>query len=286
MSEALYLMLRAAGDTVISLGLLESLPQEARLEILGTEAAAGLAATLRLQRFTITPILPDVAAVFDLKKAGPRRAVADAIKIRAALRARAAPGRQLFLEHRDWRNRWLVPGASYAVREPARGHSIYADRQAMLSRAFGVLAPLARAPLPREVRRVVLNPGSRVPAKVLPAPIVESVVAYCEARNLELTLLDPARDHAALALRVNYLPAPPLAEAIAALRGCDLYIGADSLFLHLAYRFGRPAFVIAQQPDLYFALPGSTPESVISFTEALKSGALAAGLDRYCRGSG
>lgn len=277
-----YLAVRAYGDCLISLCLLQGVSETAHVRILGTPATTRIAGLLGLRRFPITEILPEVAAFYDIRVRGPRHALRDLLVVRTRLGALLGPDDTLILEHRDWRSRWLLPTGHGRYCEPPRGRSIYADRHALLSSLFGALPALQPSrPIPHEAARWVLNPGARQPFKALPGAVVESVLAAAAARGARITLLDPAREHAAVAARADeYVPGPTLERAVELLRGADAYIGPDSLFLHLAYFLRVPLFGIPPTPAPYFAPPGMLQSgSFLPIADARDSARLIAALD-------
>jgi hypothetical protein len=254
-----YLMFRAYGDCVISYGLLESLPAGATVRILGTGVAQRVARVLGATRHPVTTMLDDIAAFYDVRQSGPRRAMDDLRRVRRALAPMLAPGDSVLFEHADFRNWLLLPRMrGITVLEPQHGASIYQDRHRMLSAAFGPMPEPRPSPRPRRpVRSLVLNPAARLEQKRLPQGVVENVVSHASARGIEVILLDPEARHARLAARVReYVPQARFEADIAALRGADFYVGADSFFLHLAYQFGLPMLQIAPVRSQYFAPPG------------------------------
>lgn len=281
-----YLAVRAFGDCLISLALLEQLPSSARVKIMGTPVTTRIARVMRLQRFPITEVLPDVAAFYDIRVRGPLHALRDLRDLRAQLGALLGPEDALILEHRDWRSRCLLPSGRGRYLEPPRTRSIYSDRHALLSSAFGALPPLLPGPaVSPAAARWVLNPGARQPFKALPPVVVQNVLAAAAARSARVTLLDPAREHAAAAAHADrYVPAPTLEDAVELLRGADAYIGADSLFLHLAYVLRIPSFGIPPTAAPYFAPPGMLESgSFLPIAEARDAARLMAALDAAAR---
>lgn len=280
-------MLRAYGDCVISLGLLEKLPKSAEVRIIGTDAAQHVANALSFDHYPIESVLSDVAAFFDVRRAGAARAISDLQKVRRALRHRLRPGDTVIFEQPDWRNRWVapvVPGITTA--EPFRGRSVYEDRRALLVRTVAELpaATASRRPTP-PVRQIVLNPGARIKPKRLPPAVIENVIQYAAANAIEVCLLDPEEQHSYAAPNVaHYWSRPSLPAAIEMLRRADLYIGADSFFLHLAYYFQRPLFAIVPSPISYFAPPALQKEGgTLTISEAMDLHRMAAALDAFCR---
>lgn len=253
-----YLAVRAYGDCLISLSLLRHLPAQTPLKILGTPITTRIARVVNFQQFPITEALADVAAFYDLRVRGPLRAANDLYALRRQLAARLARDDTVIFEHRDWRTSLIMPMGRGRSLEPPYGRSIYDDRHALLSGLFGTLPPLEPSlRLPRNAAHWVVNPGARQPVKALPPAVVRNVLAAAAERNVRVTLLDPELQHAAQAAHVSrYEPAPSLDHAVNLLRGADAYIGADSLFLHLAYFLHIPLFAIPRMTVPYFAPPG------------------------------
>jgi hypothetical protein len=282
-------MLRAYGDCVISYGLLEKLPASENIRIVGTRVSREVAEALAFSRYSHESVLDDVAAFFDVKQAGPRRALADLYAVRSVLREKLQPGDRVLFEHASWRNRWVLPSLpGIGVLEPGHGTSIYFDRREMLGRAFANLpdTPASRRPV-APIRNLVLNPGARLEYKRLPGVVVDNIVRYASERGIEVHLLDPEERHAHVAARVrSYRARPKLAEAIEMVRGADLYVGADSFFLHLAYRFDRPLFAIVPTDDPYFAPPSlATINGVITLARARNEQFMREALDTFCVGT-
>lgn len=252
-----YVAVRAYGDCLISLSQLRHLPPSSRLHVAGTPLTTRIATLMRLDRFPITEILPDVAAFQDVRVRGPFRAAEDLLRARRGLRRLLNRADEVIFEHRDWRNRLILPlGMPY--HEPDFGRSVYRDRHALLAALFGGLPPLEPVrPIGGLARRWLLNPGARQPFKALPSAVVRNVLACASARGASVTLLDPERQHEALAAQAgNYVPAPSLDHAMSLLQEADAYIGGDSLFLHLAYFLRIPLFAIPPTRAPYPVPPG------------------------------
>ena len=288
-------LLRAMGDCVISFGLLQNVRPSAGLKVVGTQLAGRVAAALPFTQHPFESVLAlsgggrradDVAAFFDLKQSGVRRAMADLRTVRAALRGLLRPGDRVLLEHADWRNRFVVPGGNgVAMLAPPRGASIYADRLWLFRSAFGDLPDLrpCRRPGSRP-RTMAVNPGARQDFKRLPPRVVENLVRHAHARGIAVHLLDPAGHHAAVAGQVErYIAHPPLPAALEVLREADLYVGSDSFFLHLAYYLDKPLFAIVPVELPYFAPPGlAAAGGLLTLARAADERALAAALDAFC----
>lgn len=266
-----YLAVRPFGDSLISLSLLNRLPgQISRVHILGTPVTQQVAAATGLTRFPIRPALPGIAAFFDIRVRGVRHALDDLRRIRRHLADHTRPGDVLLVEQRDWRNRLLIPAGHAAVVEPARTVSVYVDRSALIESHFGarLTLPTCRRPSSRPYT-VVIHPGARQPGRTFPQDMVESLMDYAKVKGLSVRLIDPDSSYSIFRQRAEtYLPAPTLDEAIACLRASDLFIGADSFFLHLAYFYGIPLFGIGETARPYFSPPGMVEQGCSSTLQA------------------
>jgi hypothetical protein len=280
-----YTALRVYGDCLISLSLLDQIREPAHeLIVLGTPVTQQVATLTGLTRHAIRHVLPRAAAFYDVKVQGPARALADLHAVRRQLAAMLRAGDRVLVEQRDWRNGLLAPGGLAAIQQPGKGASIYVDRAALLERVFGmpVRLPTCRRPGPGGTT-LLINPGARQAFRTLPRPVIEHVLAYARARELRVCLLDPHGLHGDLAPGVaHYEAQPSLERAVTLLREHDLYVGADSFFLHLALHFGVPLFALTPWTSFYFAPPGLYERDAHLTLEAARDrGALFQALDRF-----
>jgi hypothetical protein len=256
-TTTIYLSLLSLGDNLISLQLLRMLgPRAGDVVLVGTGLTYKVAELIGPAPCAFEQALPDVAAFYDLRRAGPRRALRDLRQVRRALRRFTAPPVSALFEKRDWRNPWIVPPPIRRV-EPEVGVSIYHDRRDMLIRAVGPLPELPSCRRPGRVRTLTVNPAARQSFKALPRAVLEAILAYTQAHDIRVCLLDPEESCAWARRRVHrYEARPSLTQAVEQLRAADLYVGADSFFLHLAYHYAVPFFALPPKPAPYFAPPG------------------------------
>jgi ADP-heptose:LPS heptosyltransferase len=253
-----HLSLLSFGDNVISLNLLSRLRDTAGMTIVGT------AHTRQIADFfpgLNAPILTDfdrVPAFYDVRKHGMLAALRDAARFRRRMAPRVEPGDSLIVEQPGLRSRMLAAFGGARVFEPRRDRNVYEDRRELLQKIFAQAIAVDDAPrLSQSVRRVTINPASRVERKVIPPRIVALLITDLCNRGIDVTLIDPDRRHGALANRVNhYHVETTLTQAVALVTQADLYIGADSLLIHLAYCCRVPSIVLFNETNLYFAPPG------------------------------
>jgi hypothetical protein len=222
-----------------------------------------------------------VPAFYDVRKRGIVDALHEAVSVRRKLARLSRRGDGFILEKRDPRRHVLV-GRDRRTWAPDRRSNVYEDRRDLLNAVFGDDIALTDAPrLERSPRTVTINPSSRVRAKEVSPQTLRIIVAYLRERSIDVHLMDPERAHGALRSAVSsYHTGTTMSEAVALVEACDLYIGADSLFVHFAYHCRTPSLVLYNQTNLYFAPPGVAAQgSFVEFVARMGERELCAALD-------
>lgn len=253
-----HLNLLSFGDNLISLGLLARLRDKRGVTIVGTaltERISGLVPDLDIPIIVVSDHVP---SFYDLRKRGPRAAAAEMLRLRRALTRLSTADDGFIFEKEGWRRRLLTGATGRRSWAPARRRNVYEDRRDVLRDVFNEEIALAIAPrLSQSPRTVAINPASRVEAKAISPRTLESIVGYLRRRGIDVQLLDPERKHADLRHVVSeYTSNTTLEQAVTLVERCDLYIGADSLLVHVAYQRRTPALVLYNETNLYFAPPG------------------------------
>lgn len=289
MTDYVFLAAQAYGDNVISLRMLDELPGDLRLRVLGTRLTHEIAGLIGFRRFPVSVLPQGMLAVYNVRADGPVRAGRDFLTLARALRGMVRHGTVVLFENqrRPGTHRLLhLAAGRFRYLEPSPGQSAYDDRRKMLERALGIDIPLprARAPAPG-LGKVVIAPAARKGFRAFPDQTVADLLDYFARRRSETCLVDARGAYGHLRGRAaQYLAQRPLAESVAELTRSDLVIAPDSLFLHLAYALGVPA--IALVPPLiaksfYFAPPGLVEQGLsLSFESATEATGLFAHLDR------
>jgi ADP-heptose:LPS heptosyltransferase len=277
-----HLSLLSFGDNLISLSLLAKLRSHSDVTIVGTTLTRRIARFVPSVDIPIRVILDDVPSFYDVRKRGIAAAFRDTLIVRRALRRETTDGNGLIFEKQDWRQRLLTGGTQTRSWAPARQRNVYEDRRDVLNTVFGEDIVLDRSPTLRAVpATVTINPGSRLRSKALSAAVVANIISYLRARSIEVRLIDPERQHAALRQTVSsYHTGTTLEEAVALVESSDLYIGADSLLVHFAYHCQRPVLVLYNATNLYFAPPGVEEQgSYLTFVARMSRRELWSALD-------
>ncbi len=216
-----------------------------------------------LPRFNgkIYRLFDDVPPFYNVRQKGLQCAVMSALRFRTALRCELSVKRAdtLIFEKRDVRNHLITAGLASSA-EPLMKEGIYCDRRDLIQHLLGARIPLKQTrPAYRFPRTVAINPASRVSRKSIPPQVVSALVRYLCHRKIRVRLIDPdgTNEDTCRGLVESYWRGIDLNTASAVLRQSDLYIGADSLFIHLAYYLDVPFVTLYNQsPNLYFAPPG------------------------------
>lgn len=180
------------------------------------------------------------------------------LEIRRAITRLSRAGDGFVFEKGGWRRHLLMGATGRRSWSPRLGRNVYEDRRDLLSAVFGQTIALESAQRLGEVlRTVTINPASRVEAKAIPPGTLGSIVAYLRRQSIDVHLLDPDKKHGDLQRVVSdYHTNTTLEQAVALVETSDLYIGADSLLVHVAYQRRTPVLVLYNETNLYFAPPG------------------------------
>jgi ADP-heptose:LPS heptosyltransferase len=186
-------------------------------------------------------------------------------------------------EKGGWRRHLLIGATGRRSWSPKRRRNVYEDRRDVLSAVFDEAIALESAQRLRQApRAVTINPASRVNAKAISQGTLRSLVMYLRRRSIDVQLLDPEKNHADLRDTVSeYHTDTTLEQAVALVENCDLYVGADSLFVHVAYQRRTPVLVLYNETNLYFAPPGVADQgSYLEFVGRQSEQALWGAMDR------
>ena len=277
-----HLNLLSFGDNLISLSLLAKLRKKSGVTIVGTALTERIAVLVPHLDIPIVVVSDHVPSFYDLRKRGPRAAVVEMLNLRRAITRLSGPDDGFVFEKGGWRRHLLIGAAGRRSWSPVRRRNVYEDRRDVLNAVFDDAIALDSAQrLGQAPRTVTINPASRVDAKAISQPTLTSMVTYLQRRSIEVRLLDPDRKHGELQHAVSeYLTGTTLEQAVALVENCDLYIGADSLLVHVAYQRRTPVLVLYNEANLYFAPPGVAEQgSYLEFVGRKREQELWASLD-------
>lgn len=283
-----HLNLLSFGDNLISLSLLAKLRDKSSVTIVGTALTERIAAFVPGLDIPIIVVSDQVPAFYDLRKRGARAAATELLAIRRALAQSSRDGDGFVFEKGGWRRYLLVGATGRRSWAPVPRRNVYEDRRDVLSAVFHESIPLETAArLVEPPRSVTINPASRVAAKAISRRTLTSIVTFLRQRSIDVCLIDPDQKHGDLQHVVSdYRTNTTLEQAVALVESCDLYIGADSLLVHVAYQRRTPALVLYNETNLYFAPPGVAEQgSYLEFAGRKTEPELWSALDAQLAGS-
>ena len=253
-----HLNLLSLGDNLISLSLLAKLREKSGVTIVGTALTERIAALVPHLDIPIIVVSDHVPSFYDLRKSGPRAALLEMLDLRQAITRLSGTDDGFVFEKGGWRRHLLVGATGRRSWSPVRRRNVYEDRRDLLNAVFDEAIALENAQrLGQAPRTVTINPASRVEAKAISQRTLSSIVTYLKRRSIAVHLLDPERKHGDLQHAVSeYHTGTTLEQAVALVENCDLYVGADSLLVHVAYQRRTPVLVLYNEANLYFAPPG------------------------------
>jgi ADP-heptose:LPS heptosyltransferase len=253
-----HLNLLSLGDNLISLSLLAKLRDKSGVTIVGTALTQRIAALVPHLEIPIIVVSHDVPSFYDVRKRGPRAALSEILILRQTITRLGTASDGFVFEKGGWRRQMLIGATGRRSWSSVRKRNVYEDRRDVLNAVFDDAIALESARwLSQAPRTVTINPASRVDAKAISKPALGSIIRYLQRLSIDVHLLDPERKHGDLQHTVsNYQTGTTLEEAVALVENCDLYVGADSLFVHVAYQRRTPMLVLYNEANLYFAPPG------------------------------
>lgn len=252
-----FVSLQALGDNLISLSLLAQLNE--RIKIIGTRHTKHIITLMNVEnKFDVFVLFEDIPAFYDIRKQGFFKAIKDIIKFRHYIKKYCIE-EQLVFEKQDWRVRLLTFGLRVNVKSGFYDNNVYVNRKLLIEDVYktGINASLDKISFPlKDVRRVLINPTTRVSLKNIQSEHLCSVVEILQQRNLEVTLIDFERSYVGLKNKVTYYRTDTtLNDVKAMLLETDIYIGADSFLIHYAYYLNKPFFIIFNQENTNFLPP-------------------------------
>ena len=279
-----FMSLLAYGDNLISLSLLAKLKDKKNITIVGTDLTRVIADFIPHLDIPIVVASRKIPAFYNIRKDGAIPALKDWIWFLKNVTKPMNKEDALVFEKRDFRSRLLFGSISQRIYEPDRKHNVYVDRKNLLHEVWGERVSLKDAVRLRSAPRcVTINPASRLKEKAISDRVLVYLISYLNTNGINIQLIDPDQEHSNLQHLVDsYHTSMSLAHALAHVRDCDLYIGADSLLIHFAYHFAIPFLVLFNKTNLYFAPPGvENQRSYIEFVSRLSEKEFCRALDSW-----
>ena len=276
----IIMALKAFGDLVIARTSLARAGEPAQVMVAIADHLAELDAALAPARPPLIVAHGEgrVPSLFDLKKNGVRAGVQSAIRLRRTLGRLPVPRTTMrVFDKVDARERFITSGAPIRPLPPSG--NVYHAYAALLGDAA------AAPPSPHgQAHSIGVFPASRIKRKNVPLALITRVLDHVRARGFapKLFLLEGERPDLEAALPQATIVPRKFAAMLAAVRGVDAVISADSMPAHMAEHAGRPVFVLSPVDNRYW-LPRSSFEGGL-WTQFHEAAASHEALDRFLVG--
>jgi ADP-heptose:LPS heptosyltransferase len=253
-----YVALLGYGDNLISLSLLTKLNNKENVKIIGTSLTQSIADFTPDLNIPIIRLSENIPAFFNVKKRGLLSAMKEVFNFTMSFSRHLNTEDVILFEKRGFRSKLLSSGFTRNIYEPKHTGNVYEDRRDLLEAVFNEQVPLREvAAMDSLPECVTINPASRMKEKAIPSHVIGYVISYLKRNRTYVRLIDPEKEHFELRKQVDsYHVGTSLHQAAELVRDSDLYIGADSLFIHFAYHFDVQFLVLFNKSNLYFAPPG------------------------------
>lgn len=195
-----------------------------------------------------------VPALFDVRKAGMRRALQSGWRLRLLFRgANLLPHTTLIFDKCGLRERFI--SGSRATLSLPDAENVYLAYRHLLGSAPATTNSRPTCVRPASASaRVGIFPGSRIVRKIIPPSTIVRIVVACRAHQLQPVVFALDREQIELpecGAEVVIVPRQfsAMAEAV---RDVSSVISADSMPAHMAHYFGIPAFVVSPIDNRYW----------------------------------
>ncbi len=256
----------ALGDLVISHNVvtyyLESRKSnECDWMYIGSEENASLLKIISDKKIILKydSIIKATPPLFDLKKSSAQEIASSFFTLRNKLNSYRDANNTFFCEKKDYRYSLICN--SNSIRWPQARSNIYSDRyNCFFSENIDMnnfSKPLAGCE--RYLKSILINPHSRIDSKELKENDLMLILIILKYNfpAAVISLFDFNGKYSNCYMHVSkIIDNSTMYNSINLLKNSSLYIGADSLFLHLAYYFGIPSVAVYNNNlNSYFSPP-------------------------------
>lgn len=209
----------------------------------------------------------DVPAIFDVRKRGLSAALRSLVELRTLL-GKFPQDRKFVFDNAGIREFLLCPRRKLHHISKDSGN-IYLGYQEFFRSTSHIVpvAPITPIAIARprfslsSVRKIILIPGSRLPVKVIPKSVIDTIYYALQERGYSVTVVTLEGESVDFSKNIPSICIPRTFEnLIATIQESDWVIGADSLPSHLAEYFHVPQFIFAPY-QTNFMLPQSVHTS-------------------------
>ncbi len=239
-----FVLLQALGDNLVTLSLLEQLNE--KIQIIGTNNTKVIIKLMGIEdKFNIKVVFKDIPAFYDIKKQGVIKAIKDLYRFIIYINKNNI--KTLVLEKKDLRSSLISFLTKSTIYYPNNLNSkVYKNRQSMIEKIYNQKITLITYSLSiNNPKRIVINPLTRVELKNITKHHLAYIIKLLNSNGYKIYLIDIEKKYQELSNNVyKYLTNTTLEDVKQLIIKCDLYIGADSFLIHLAYYLKRNYFII------------------------------------------
>lgn len=262
-----YVSLQALGDNLISLSFLEQLDD--KVNIVGTKHTKNIAKLMNLEdKFNVKVVFDDIPAFYDINKQGIFKALIDLNKFIKYIRNNDI--KEIVFEKKDFRSAIVSFLTNIKVHTMDDSNpKVYEHRKENIEKAYKEKIVLNRYLLKIYTSKViVINPLTRVEFKNIKHNHLKFLIDELNKSDYEVYLIDIEKKYQEFENEVQYyLTNTTLNDVKNLILKSDLYIGADSFLVHLAYYLKRNYFVIFYRDNYDFFPPNISNDFYINANE-------------------
>lgn len=250
-----YVSLLALGDNLISLAFLRQLSDE--IHVLGTKHTNNILKLIgSKENIHIHKVFEDIPAFYDIKKRGLISACRDFYKFIRYVRSNGID--ELVFEKKDFRSTMIAILTKAKVFYPdSFVCNAYKNRRELISEVYKNDVALNTYKLElHDVKIVVINPLTRLEKRNIKHQHLSFMCKKLKQNGYETYLIDLEKKYTQLEEDVtHYLTNTSLEDVKELILKADLYIGADSFLIHLAYYLKKNFFMIFYRDNYDFLPP-------------------------------
>ncbi|WP_348653121.1 glycosyltransferase family 9 protein [uncultured Sulfurimonas sp.] len=265
-----YVSLLALGDNLISLSLLDQLDSK-EINILGTKHTKNIANLIENEdKFNIQEIFEDIPAFYDIKKQGIISAAKDLYFFIYYIRSNNV--KELVFEKKDFRSNLVSFFTNAHIYYPNKLFSnVYENRKNIIETIYKHKLINNEYELKVIKPKIILiNPTTRIKEKNIRKEDLFIILNELNKCNYKIYLIDIENKYKQFEKDVDiYLSSTTLDDVKELILISDLYIGADSFLIHLAYYLKRNYFILFYKDNEYFLPPNVQKDFYLKITKEL-----------------
>jgi ADP-heptose:LPS heptosyltransferase len=253
-SELYYVALQALGDNLISLCLLKELNED--IEIIGTKSTSEICSLIVVgHQLSVDVLYDEIPSFYNFRKKSAFKIINDIIRFRRFVKSKKV--KTLIFEKNDFRIKILTFGLSVKTYSVDKFENVYLSRKKMLEECFGKKINFDFEFFePTNYKTVLINPITRLKEKNITSEDLFKLICFLRQKSFFVQLVDYDGSYSKFNVCVDeYISGTSLSDISDLIKSCDLYLGADSFLIHLAYFYKKHFFIIFNHRNDSFLPP-------------------------------